>query len=67
MTDLRGRNAPEKVELGPTGKIIGAAIVAVAIAGVGVYTYKTGVWTPHHQNQVVASNQLPSPTPPSPQ
>jgi hypothetical protein len=63
MSDLRGRNAPAGVSLGSTGRIIGAAIVAIVVCGVGAYTYETGVWTPHHPKQVVADNRLPSPTP----
>jgi len=62
MSDLRGRHAPERMSLGSTGKIMGAAIVAIAICGIGAYTYETGVWTQHHK-QVVADNRLPSPTP----
>jgi len=63
MSDLRGRNAPERMSLGSAGKIMGAAIVAIAICGIGAYTYETGVWTQHHPKQVVADNRLPSPTP----
>ncbi|HEY5047777.1 MAG TPA: hypothetical protein VII49_07160 [Rhizomicrobium sp.] len=62
MSDLRGGNAPTGMNLGSTGKIIGAVIVAVAICGIGVYSYESGMGKAHH-NQVVASNSLPSPTP----
>jgi hypothetical protein len=63
MDDLRGRNAPAKMSLGTAGKIVGAAIVAVAICGIGAYSYETGMWKPHPK-QVVADSQLPSPTSP---
>ena len=38
MSDLRGRNAPERMSLGSAGKIMGAAIVAIAICGIGPIT-----------------------------
>lgn len=56
MTDMRGRNKPEDVNMGATGKIIGAAIVLAVIAGVAVYNYEAGTFT-RHSHQMVASNQ----------
>jgi hypothetical protein len=65
MSDLRGTNAPDKMNFGVAGKIVGAVVIVAAIAGAGVYTYQSGMWTPHHKVQPVVSNyQLPSPTPP---
>jgi hypothetical protein len=62
MDDLRGRNAPAETRLGSTGKIIAATVLAVAICGIGTYTYETGMWK-SHPKQVVADSQLPSPSP----
>jgi hypothetical protein len=64
MADLRGRNAPGRVEFGATTKVVGAAIIALVIGAIGAYTVESGMWKPHPK-QVVASNQLPSPTLPS--
>lgn len=63
MSDLRGRNKPERIRLGSSTKIIGAIVVALGFFAIGVYTYDTGVRAPQHR-QVVANNQVPSQTPP---
>lgn len=62
MSDLRGTNTPEEMGIGNIGKIIAAIIVVLAIGAAGAYTYEMGMWKMPHQ--IVASNELPSPTPP---
>ncbi len=61
MSDLRGYK-PD-METGSAGKIIGALVVALVIGAVGAYTYEMGIWK-SPPRQVVASKDLPSPTPP---
>ena len=56
MSDLRGGNEPKKADLGSAGKIIGAAIVAAVVIGVGAYSYENGTFT-RHPHQQMASNQ----------
>lgn len=62
MSDLRGSNTPEEMGTGSIGKIIAAIIVVLAVGAAGVYTYEMGMWK--MPKQIVASNELPSPTPP---
>lgn len=64
MSDLRGVNPSEEVKVGGAGKAISAVIIVAALIGIGVYAYESGGFP---VRQHVASNQLPSPTPPSQQ
>jgi hypothetical protein len=63
MSDLRGDFPQGKTDPGNTAKIVSAVILVAAIGAAGAYAYKTGIL---HMpvKQAVASNELPSPTPP---
>lgn len=63
MSDLRGYNAPGRLDVGLTGRLIAAAVIVAAICGAGVYAYQTGMRKPPTK-QAVSMNQLPSPTQP---
>jgi hypothetical protein len=63
MSDLRGNATPGEVKFGITGKIIGAVIVLIIAAAIGVYVHQT---SPQRPNQVVSMNDLPSPILPKP-
>ena len=65
MSDLRGETS--EVETGSTGKIAGAIVIAIAIAGAAGYAYQTGAFhTFTKGTEVVASREIPSPrSPPS--
>jgi hypothetical protein len=65
MSDLRGMTAPEKVELGDTGKIVGAAVIAIAVCAGGAYFYIAGTGKAAPHQQVVASNGFSSPALPA--
>lgn len=60
MSDLRG------VRIETTGstwtKIVALVIVAIVVVAAGVYTYET--WPAQPPKSVVASSELPSPSPP---
>ncbi len=63
-SDIRGFNTPPEIEtVYPTGRIIGVAVIVLALASAGVYSYETGMWhsTP---KSAVSAGELPSPTPP---
>jgi len=67
MSDLRGFTAPEPIEMGNTGKIFGAIVIALAVCAAGTYSYETGMWNSQPATRV-ADNELPSisTTPPAP-
>lgn len=65
MSDLRKIHVSEETGAGKRGKVIGAAIVAVAICALGVYTYQAGMWNAP-SGQAGPALDLPSPTPPQP-
>jgi hypothetical protein len=59
--DLRGTMAPDEVKLSGTARVIGALLVALAIAAAGTYLYETSL-TQHH-TQVVQNDRLPQTSP----
>jgi hypothetical protein len=61
--DLRGMQAPGRVEFGSTSKIVAAVIVVLVIGTAGAYSYKAGAFNPQPHSPV-ADRDLPSPTAP---
>ncbi len=66
MSDLRGLTVPrsEEIETSSKSKFIAAAVVAVGIAAIGVYTYASNANAPAMQK--VAVNQPFTPPAPAP-
>ena len=63
-SDIRGFNTPPEIETKDnTVRIIGAAVIILALASAGAYSYEKGMWhsTP---KQAVSASELPSPLPP---
>ena len=63
-SDIRGFNTPPEIEtVYPIGRIIGAAVIVLALASAGVYSYETGMW---HSTPKIGRvrRRVPSPTPP---
>jgi hypothetical protein len=58
MSDLRITHSDMKIDKHTTGKVVAGALAALAIIGVGVYSYQAGMFRP---DSPVAYNDLPNP------
>ena len=65
-SDIRGFNTPPHIETKDSNaRIVGAAIIILALASAGAYSYESGRWhsTP---KQAVPASELPAPSEPQP-
>ena len=66
-SDIRGFNTPPHIETKDSNaRIVGAAVIILALASAGAYSYESGMWH-SAPKQAVTASELPSPTPPAPQ
>jgi hypothetical protein len=63
-SDIRGFNTPSEIETKDnTARIVGAAVIVLALASAGAYSFEKGMWR-SAPKQAVSTSELPSPTPP---